>query len=33
VPSEKEARLAEDAARRVDGVKTVKNDIRIAPRG
>jgi hyperosmotically inducible protein len=32
VPSEKEARLAEDAARRVDGVKTVKNDIRIAPR-
>lgn len=33
VPSEKYARIAEEAARRVEGVKAVKNDIRIAPRG
>ena len=33
VPSDKEARLAEEAARRVEGVRDVKNDIRVAPRG
>lgn len=31
VPSEDARRLAEEAARRVEGVKSVKNDIRIAP--
>jgi hyperosmotically inducible periplasmic protein len=33
VPSETEVRLAEEAARRVEGVKDVKNDLRVAPRG
>lgn len=33
VPSEEAKRLAEEAARRVEGVKSVKNDIRIAPPG
>jgi hyperosmotically inducible protein len=30
VPSEEAARLAEQAARRVDGVKEVKNDLRVS---
>jgi osmotically-inducible protein OsmY len=33
VPDAEAKRLAEDAARRVEGVKDVKNDIRVAPRG
>jgi osmotically-inducible protein OsmY len=32
VPSEETKRLAGEAARRVDGVRSVQNDIRIAPR-
>jgi osmotically-inducible protein OsmY len=33
VPDAEAKRLAEEAARRVEGVKDVKNDIRVAPRG
>jgi len=33
VPHAEAKRLAEEAARRVEGVRDVKNDIRIAPRG
>lgn len=33
VPNAEAKRLAEEAARRVEGVKDVKNDIRVAPRG
>lgn len=33
VPDAEARRLAEEAARRVEGVKDVKNDIRVAPRG
>lgn len=33
VPDAEAKRLAEEAARLVEGVKDVKNDIRIAPRG
>ena len=33
VPTSEASRLAEEAARRVEGVKDVKNDLRVAPRG
>ncbi len=33
VPNAEAKRLAEEAARRVEGVKDVKNDIRVAPHG
>lgn len=33
VPSEEAKRLAGEAARRVEGVKSVQNDIRVAPPG
>ncbi len=33
VPDAEAKRLAEEAARHVEGVKDVRNDIRIAPRG
>lgn len=32
VPSEEAKRLAAEAARRVEGVRSVKNDIRVGPR-